>query len=188
MSNTFIYVRVSQNHQTTDNQLYAMRDTAYGKHSDGVFDDTGVSGSVPAMERPQFSEMMSQLQSGDTVVAYSISRLGRSASDTLQVIEQFKGMKVSLISHTEGFDVTKPIGKLVVTILAGVAEMEREVMIERINAGIARAKSEGVHCGRVSTDKGVEARRMLSEGVTVKDVIAQTGMSKSMVYRLKSQL
>lgn len=183
MMSTYYYVRVSTSEQTTANQVLAMSDTYAAPTR--VFDDSGVSGATPALQRPAFSEMMSLLQPGDKVIVYSISRMGRNALDVLSVIEELKKLNVSLISYTEGFDVSKKTGKMVVTILAAVAEMERETLIERTNAGIRRAQSEGVHCGRSQSEAGSEARRMLADGHTVTEVIAQTGLSKAMVYRLK---
>ena len=155
---------------------------------DAVYDDSGVSGAIACMDRPAFAAMMSVLLPGDTVIVYSISRLGRTASDTLSVIEEFKRKNIGLVSHTEGFDVTKPVGKLVVTILAGVAEMEREVLRERVKAGMDRAKADGIHCGRSMSDAGVLARDLLSQGVPPSEVILKSGLSKAMVYRLKKEM
>lgn len=180
---TFYYVRVSTHEQTTQNQIQAISEKH--KAADAVFDDSGVSGSTPAMDRPAFSEMMNKVQEGDQVIVYSLSRVGRSALDTLNIIELFKQRGVALVSHTEGFDVTSKMGKFVVTILAGVAEMERETLIERVNAGIKRAQAEGKHCGRAVSSEGAKAREMLAAGDSVADVMRATGLSKAMVYRLK---
>ncbi|QZY67683.1 recombinase family protein [Escherichia coli] len=183
---TYYYVRVSTNKQTTQNQVDAMRKVHAAP--DAIYDDSGVSGKVPALKRPAFSEMMSTVQPGDRIVCFSISRIGRSAADTLTMVEDMQRKGVTLVSHTEGFDATTTMGKMMLTMLAGFAELEREQMIERINAGLDTARSNGVKLGKKVSPESAQASEMLANGATVGDVIAATGLSRAMVYRLKKSV
>ena len=146
---TYSYTRVSTKlNQTTSNQDKLIADAGFTV--DRVFADVGVSGSIPAFERPAFKEMVEVLKEGDQVVCIMIDRLGRTASDVLQTVEYFKQHNIKLrVLQLDMIDLTtSSMGKLVLTMLAAVAEMERNLTIERVVAGLNRTKAEGTILGK----------------------------------------
>lgn len=143
------YCRVSTTGQTTENQRQSIED--HGYKVDAWFQEEGVSGSTPAKQRPEFIKMMETAVKGDLCIVQFIDRLGRDAEDVLNTINTFKKLGVRLVVTTlEGVDVTSSTGKMVVTMLIGLAEMEKAILIERTIAGIARVKKEGVKWGAQS--------------------------------------
>ena len=141
------YLRVSTfGTQTTENQRKAITD--YGFAIDEWYAEDGVSGSIEALKRPAFSQMMATAKAGDTVVCTMLDRLGRNAEDILHTINQFQkqGIKVRIM-QLDGVDVTSPTGKLLVTMLSALAEMEKNMLVERTLQGLARTKQEGTILG-----------------------------------------
>lgn len=143
------YIRVSTSNkkQTTENQKKEIIDSGYAVTQ--FFSEDGVSGSIPQMERPSFLEMMSILKEGDTCVVSKIDRLGRDATDIMNTIDGFKqkGIKIAVLQFG-GLDMGSTAGKFLKSILAAVAEMERDLVIERIHSGLARTKAQGTILGR----------------------------------------
>lgn len=143
---TFAYIRVSLDSLTTDNQREYILDSGFVV--DEFVSEDGVSGSVKAMERPAFVRMMSKAKSGDTCICTMIDRLGRSASDILNTVEEFKRVGIKLrVLQFDGIDVTSSMGKLVLTVMAACAELERNLLIERTKIGMARTRDEGTKLG-----------------------------------------
>lgn len=142
----FAYCRVSTNLQSSENQQQAIEKLELNVSE--WFHEQGVSGSIPALERPEFARMMSKAKKGDTCVVTMIDRIGRDASDVLNTIKAFMAKGVCLrVTQLDGTDVTSPTGKLVITILSGLAEMEKAILIERTLDGISTAKKAGVKFG-----------------------------------------
>lgn len=145
MSACIAYVRVSTDDQTTENQ----RRTIDGRYKiEKWFVENGVSGSIPAAQRPALAALLAYVREGDTVVVVAIDRLGRNTIDVLTTVEALKQKDVSVVSIREGFDLATPAGKLMLTMLAAVAELERENIKARQLAGIERARAEGKNLGR----------------------------------------
>lgn len=144
----FAYMRVSTKTegQTTENQRKLLTDAGFAIH---VFiSEDGVSGSMPAFDRPAFAGMMDEAQAGDTVIVTAVDRLGRNAVDVLTVIEAFKAKGVKLrVTMFDGVDLTSSTGKMLVTVMAALAEMEKNMLIERTKAGLERTKAEGTRLG-----------------------------------------
>lgn len=158
---TYAYIRVSTDNkgQTTDNQRKLLLDAGF--HVDEFISEDGVSGSKKAMARPAFSAMFARMKAGDTMLITAIDRLGRSASDVLEVVDTLKDMGVRVkVSQFDGIDLTSATGKLMLTMLAAVAEMERNLLVERTNAGLARTKEQGTKLGRSLTIKPEDLRAM----------------------------
>lgn len=144
---THAYIRVSTTGQTTENQRKAITDSG-GFAVDLFHSEDGVSGTVKATERPVFKAMVESLVHGDTLITTMVDRLGRSASDILNVVEMFKAMGVRVrIMQFDGMDITSSMGKMVLTCMAAMAEMERNILVERTIAGIERAKAQGIVLG-----------------------------------------
>jgi putative DNA-invertase from lambdoid prophage Rac len=142
----FGYGRVSTVEQTADNQRLEIERAGYAVEY--WFSDI-VSGKAHATQRKQFSDMLAKLRKKDTVVVSKLDRLGRDAADVLATIKALAAIEVEVIVLQLGkVDLTSTAGKLLVTMLAAVAEMERDLIVERTQAGLARAKAEGKTLGR----------------------------------------
>lgn len=184
----FGYGRVSTADQTTDNQRQELEAMGHAIQAQRWFSDT-ISGKVPASERPQFSRMLERMEAGDMLVVSKLDRLGRDMIDVMQTIKALTArdirVKVLALGDT---DLTSTAGKAVVGILAVVAEMERDMLVERTQAGLARAKAEGRQLGRPSktTDADREAiRERLSAGETVSQVARDFGISRATVISIR---
>lgn len=148
MSRTFAYCRVSTADQTTDNQVMEIAAAGFTVEPQRTITET-VSGSVAAMQRPGFAKLLERLESGDVLVTTKLDRLGRNAMDVRQTVEHLEavGVRVHCLA-LGGMDLTSPAGKMTMGVLAAVAEFERDLLVERTNAGLERAKAEGKRLGR----------------------------------------
>lgn len=145
---TFAYGRVSTIEQSADNQKLEIE--AAGNVVDYWFADT-ISGKTSATQRPQFAALLGQIRNGETLVVAKLDRLGRDAQDVGATVKLLASRKISVIVLQLGkLDLTSPAGKMMLTMLAAVAEMERDLLVERTQAGLARARSEGKTLGRPS--------------------------------------
>lgn len=143
----FGYGRVSTKEQTTDNQLREIE--AAGYQVEFWHPEEGVSGKVPAMQRPEFVRMLNQIRAGEVLVVTKLDRLGRDAQDVSTTIKMLAARRVEVVVLQLGkLDLTSPAGKLMMNMLAAVAEMERDLLVERTQSGLARAKAEGKTLGR----------------------------------------
>jgi putative DNA-invertase from lambdoid prophage Rac len=142
----FAYLRVSTTDQTTSNQKLEIQNA--GVAVDYWFSES-ISGSVCASERPEFTKLLAQIRDGETLIVSKLDRLGRSALDVQSTVKALadRNIKVQVLA-LGNTDLTSPTGKLLLTMLSAVAEMERDLLIERTQAGLARAKSEGKTLGR----------------------------------------
>lgn len=146
MSAILAYTRVSTDGQSIEAQRHAIAQR-YNVSEDGWFTDEATSGTTKALQRNGFASLYSYSRKGDTVVVAAIDRLGRNTIDVLETVEALKAKGVTVISMREGFDLSSPTGKLMLTLLAGVAELERENIKARQMAGIAKAKEDGRKLG-----------------------------------------
>lgn len=146
MSATLAYTRVSTDGQSIDAQRHAIAQR-YNVSEDGWFTDEATSGTTKALQRKGFAALFNYARKGDNVVVAAIDRLGRNTIDVLETVEALKAKGVTVISMREGFDLSSPTGKLMLTLLAGVAELERENIKARQMAGIAKAKEDGRKLG-----------------------------------------
>jgi putative DNA-invertase from lambdoid prophage Rac len=171
MSRTFLYARVSTADQTTANQLLEVKQAGFEVQPRRIITET-ISGSVPAADRPGFAKLLDKLDEGDTLVVTKLDRLGRNTTDVLKTVEQLAGMGVSVhCLALKGVDLTSPSGRLHMTVLAAVAQFERDLLIERTHAGLVRAKAEGKKLGRrekLSEQQKVEIRKKLAQGATAR--------------------
>jgi DNA invertase Pin-like site-specific DNA recombinase len=171
---TGIYVRVSTDSQTTANQLGELQRVAEqrGWHVVETYTDHAVSGAKARDQRPAFQRLCTDVAQGrvNHVAAWSLDRLGRSSRDVINFISDLPDQGASLYLHKEQLDTSTPVGKLVVTIMAGVAEMERSRIVERINAGLARARKEGKKLGRKKSVTPKIEKKILELSRTVNPV------------------
>ncbi len=184
----FGYGRVSTADQTTDNQRQELETMGHTIQAQRWFSDT-ISGKVPASERPEFSRMLERMEAGDMLVVSKLDRLGRDMIDVMQTLRALtaQGIRVKVLALGDT-DLTSTAGKAVVGILAVVAEMERDLLVERTQAGLARAKAEGKQLGRPSktsdTDRGT-IRARLGAGESVSQVARDFGISRATVISIR---
>jgi putative DNA-invertase from lambdoid prophage Rac len=179
----FAYGRVSTKDQTTENQRIEIERAGY--KVDFWFADEGVSGKVSASQRPQFKAMLDKIRDGETLVVSKLDRLGRDAQDVSATIKALAARKIEVIVLQLGkLDLTSAAGKLMLTMLAAVAEMERDLLVERTQSGLARAKAEGKTLGRPSkttSDQRADILAKYAAGVSVSELARQNSISRANV-------
>lgn len=176
---TFGYARVSTSEQDEALQLDAL--TAAGV--DRIFTDTA-SGSTSS--RPALDELLGQLRTGDTVVVWRLDRLGRSLRHLIDLFAELESRGVEVRSLTESLDTSTPGGRLTFHLFAAMAQMERDLIRERTNAGLAAARARGRVGGRPTVmppEKASTARQMKSAGADVSTIARVLGVSRASVYR-----
>ena len=154
MKRAVIYARVSTAHQTTLNQLLELRSTAQrmGWEIVAELTDDGISGAKGRDGRPAFDKLfrMVQRREIDVVMSWSIDRLGRSIQDLVGFMTEVQGVGVDLYIHQQAINTATPAGRMVFGIFSALGEYERELIRERVKAGLERAKAEGKKLGRPS--------------------------------------
>jgi DNA invertase Pin-like site-specific DNA recombinase len=189
-----LYVRVSTDRQTVENQIAALGKVAQARGWQIVetFNDAGISGAKGRRDRPGLDEMLKQAQRGrfDVVMAWAIDRLGRSLVDLLQTIEGLRACGVDLYLDQQLIDTTTPAGKLMLQMCGAFAEFERSMLQARIAAGLKRAVANGKKLGRPLNDpEAVEkARLALGNGLGINRVAKLVGLSNGTVQRIKKQM
>ncbi|MBB0993522.1 recombinase family protein, partial [Dietzia sp. SLG510A3-3B2-2] len=151
------YTRVSTASQDAQLQLDALMDVGVQKRD--VFSDV-TSGSRTAIKRPGMKRLLEYVESGDTVVVWRIDRLGRSLIDVLNTVNLLRDQGVKIRSLSDGIDPETTTGRLMLGMLATLAEYERELITERVNAGITAAKQNGTRFGRPPVDPAVIAEKL----------------------------
>ena len=144
-----------------------------------------MSGKAGA-DRPRYAALLAQLEDGDRLVVWKVDRLGRSALDALLTIRDLDERGVAVVITTLGIDLKTPVGRLVFGVMMQIAEFERELIRERVTAGIAAAKARGVVVGRrhrLRPHQRAEAARMVQDGKTYAEVAALLGCSRSVAHR-----
>jgi len=180
------YTRVSTASQDAQLQLDALVDSGVQKRD--VFADV-TSGSRTAIERPGMKRLLDYAESGDTVVVWRIDRLGRSLIDVLNTVNLMRDKGVKIKSLSDGIDPETTSGRLMLGMLATLAEYERELITERVNAGIAAAKQSGTRLGRTPVDPAVIAEKLdiardaRAKGRTAEEAARLVGWSRATLYR-----
>ena len=184
-----LYARVSTNDQTTENQLLALRDLAErnGHQIVAEYIDHGVSGVAAKKDARAKLLLDAKTKKFSVLYCVSIDRLSRSTKDLLQVVEELNTLNITLIFQRENIDTKSAMGQFFLTVLSSIAQLERETMISRINAGIARAKSQGKKLGRPSKLNAslVNAVNLLREkGVSIRDISKTANIGVGTVYAI----
>jgi putative DNA-invertase from lambdoid prophage Rac len=188
MSRVFAYARVSTVEQLTENQREQIAQAGY-KIDPKRFIEEKVSGSVPASQRPGFQKLMERMEEGDTLVVTKLDRIGRDSIDVQQTVSIFERLGMRLIVLQLGnLDLTSSAGALMVKVLAAVADFERELIVERTQAGQARARAEGKHMGRpakTTPKQQEEIRKSLLKGSTVTAMAKQFNVSRATIIGIR---
>jgi putative DNA-invertase from lambdoid prophage Rac len=191
MSRVFAYARVSTVDQLTENQLQQITQAGYSIEPKRYVEEK-VSGSVPASQRMGFKALQAKLETGDTLVVTKLDRIGRDSIDVQQTVEWFLQQGIRLVVLQLGnLDLTSSAGALMVKMLAAVADFERELIIERTQAGQARARAAGTHMGRPSKTSPADReaiRKALQAGETVSSVALKYGISRATVISIRDSV
>ena len=177
---TYIYARVSTQEQNAEQQANYLA----SKYKHDYIVEENFTGTTT--DRPKFSKLIKTLKHKDTLIVKEVSRIGRKTTEVLQVTEGLKGKGVHLIiDQLGGMDVTSPAGEMILTVMAGLAKMEREQLKERQLIGIERAKAEGKYKGRKGIDPKVieTAKALIAQGMLKGDVAKQLKVGLSTLYK-----
>lgn len=191
MSRVFAYCRVSTADQTADNQVQAIAGAGFNIPQQRIVAET-VSGSVAALERKGFVRLLDRLEPGDVLVVTKLDRLGRNAIDVRATVERLDaaGVRVHCLA-LGGVDLTSAAGKMTMQIINAVAEFERDLLIERTNDGITRAKTEGKKFGRPSAltkAQQADVAARLAAGVPVAQIARDFNTSRQTIMRVRGRI
>ena len=188
MMKVALYGRVSTDGQSTENQLRELR-TMAERHGWTVvkeYVDQGISGTKGRKGRPAFDQMCHALarKEFDVIAAWSVDRLGRSLQDLTTFLSEVHAKKVNLYLHQQGLDTSTPAGTAMFQMMGIFAEFERSMIVERVKAGLNRARALGVRLGRpVASAKPDEVASLKEQGLSVPDIAKQLRCSRSTVKR-----
>lgn len=190
MSRVFAYCRVSTSDQTTDNQVQEIAAAGYTVTPQRTITET-VSGSVAASEREGWGRLVNKLESGDVLIVTKLDRLGRNAMDVRATVEGLTGMGVRVhCLALGGMDLTSPAGKMTMGVINAMAEFERDLLIERTQAGLTRAKAEGKTLGRPTSLNWTQYNEVMArigEGVSVASLAREYGVSRQSIMRIRDK-
>lgn len=186
MGRTFAYCRVSTADQTTDNQVREIEAAGFTVEEKRIVTET-ISGSQAAMERPQFARLVDRLEAGDVLLVTKLDRLGRNAMDVRGTVERLAelGVRVHCLA-LGGVDLTSPAGKMTMGVIAAVAEFERDLLVERTQSGLKRARDQGKRLGRPSVLTPAQQQEILSkrsEGASLGALAREYGVNRSAIQR-----
>jgi DNA invertase Pin-like site-specific DNA recombinase len=198
MAKVALYGRVSTGEQTTANQLDELRQWAErsGHEVVNVYEDKGISGAKGREKRPGLDAMLKAAvrRQFDILAVWSSDRLGRSMKDLIDILQTIRESKRGLYIHTQALDTSTPAGRALYQMLGVFAELEREMIVARVNAGIARAKATGTRSGRaIGRPKGADfdreaIRAALLKGASVREVVRATGASVGTTAAVRKEL
>lgn len=189
-----LYVRVSTDKQTVENQIARLSEIAKGRGWEitATYNDAGISGAKGRKDRPGLNEMLKDAQrcKFDVVMAWSIDRLGRSLIDLLGTIQTLEACGVDLYLDQQALDTTTPAGRLMFQVTGAFAEFERSMIQQRVRAGLKRAVASGKRLGRPLNDPAAvtKARAALARGAGIRKVAGQVGLGVGTVHKLKREM
>ncbi|WP_439632244.1 recombinase family protein [Shinella sp.] len=185
MPRTFAYVRVSTAGQTTENQVHEIEAAGFHVEPHRIITET-VSGSTAIAQRRGFIRLMDRLEAGDVLIVTKLDRLGRDAIDVSSTVKALAdlGVRVAL----GGVDLASSAGTMTMNVLNAVAQFERDLLIERTQSGLKRARLEGTPLGRPSTlseKQKQDIRDDLASGLSVSAVARKYATSRQTIMRAR---
>jgi putative DNA-invertase from lambdoid prophage Rac len=188
MPRTFAYVRVSTVGQTTENQVLEILSAGFKVDPRRVVSET-ISGSIATRQRREFNRLVDRLEPDDVLVVTKLDRLGRNAMDVAMTVTKLAemGVRVHCLA-LGGVDLTSSTGKLTMNVINAVAEFERDQLVERTQAGLARAKAQGKTLGRppsLTPESRAEIQRRLTDGASVSALARAYKTSRQSILRVK---
>jgi putative DNA-invertase from lambdoid prophage Rac len=188
MPRTFAYVRVSTVGQSVENQIREIEAAGFKVDARRVVSET-VSGSSAIEQRPGFMRLLDKLERDDVLIVTKLDRLGRNAIDVGATVAKLADMGVRVhCLALGGVDLTSPAGRMTMGVINAVAQFERDLLIERTQSGLARAKAEGATLGRpavLDDAQREEVRVGLASGASVSALARQLGTSRQTVMRVR---
>jgi len=194
MKRAAIYVRVSTDKQTIENQVAALRQVAERRGWEVVeqYSDAGISGAKGREGRPGLDQMLKDASKRrfDVVMSWAIDRLGRSLIDLLGTIQTLEACGVDLYLDQQSIDTTTPAGRLMFQVTGAFAEFERSMIRQRVHAGLKRAVEAGKTLGRPRMDSAIEKRiqSQLKAGKGILKVARELGVGTGTVQRIKDAM
>ena len=185
-----LYARVSTTDQSTDSQLLDLRlyvrERGWNIFKEYV--DEGISGTKDS--RPALNELMNDAKKRrfDVVLVWRFDRFARSTKHLILALEEFKNLGVDFVSYQENIDTSSPLGSAIFTIISAVAQLERDIIAERVKAGLRRAKENGKKLGRPRV--GVDPKRISElrfQGLSLRSIARETGISRTTVSEIIRQ-
>jgi DNA invertase Pin-like site-specific DNA recombinase len=203
-----LYVRVSTDHQSVENQIRELRQVAErrGWTVVEIYRDAGISGAKGRDQRPGLDGMLKDAsrRKFDVVMAWAIDRLGRSLIDLLETIKHLEAVGVDLYLDQQNIDTTTPHGKLLFQITGAFGEFERSMIRQRVRAGLNVIKDKLARDGKFESKRGIvrtklgrpgaepdkieRARRELARGIGIGKVAREVGLGVGTVHRLKREI
>ena len=183
-----IYARVSTADQSTDSQLLDLRRyvSERGWKLFEEYCDNGISGAKDS--RPALNRLMNDARKRrfDTVLVWRFDRFARSTRHLINALEEFRNLRIDFVSFQENIDTSSPLGSAIFTIISAVAQLERDIIAERVKAGLRRAKENGKKLGRpkgTALDVG-KIHRLKTEGLSFQEIATELNTSKTTISRL----
>lgn len=169
------YARVSTKDQSLQLQINALKDFGVDK----IYSDK----TSAVKQRVGLDDALSYLRDGDTLVVWKLDRLCRSLNDLISISKNLEQRKITLISLTESIDTSTPIGRLYYSLLGALAQMERELIQERIKAGIKASKRKNGRPPAMDAEKVATAKTLIKSGMSHDDIAKQLSVSRSTLYK-----
>ncbi len=190
MSRAFAYARVSAPEQETENQIREIRDAGFSIEPHRIITETG-SGSVAMAQRKEFPRLLDKMEQGDLLVVTKLDRLGRDAIDVSMTVEKLGKMGIRVYCLAlGGADLTSSAGRMTMNVINSVAQFERELLIERTQAGMARARAQGKKPGRpaaLTPDQRQDVRDRIENGETISAIAREMKTSRQTIMRVRDQ-
>jgi putative DNA-invertase from lambdoid prophage Rac len=188
MPRTFAYCRVSTADQKPANQVLEIQAAGFKVEPRRLVSET-VSGSSAIEQRPGFMKLLDRLEHEDVLIVTKLDRLGRNAMDVASTVGKLEAMGVRVhCLALGGVDLTSPAGKMTMGVIAAVAQFERDLLIERTQAGLERAKAQGKTLGRkhvLTAAQRAEVRAKVAKGATVSALARELKTSRMTIMRAR---
>ena len=187
-----IYARVSTGDQHVETQLHDLEKYVALRNDWTLVEnyiDEGISGTRES--RPELDRLMADARKRclDLVLVWRFDRFARSTKHLIDALSEFQHLGIDFCSYSENVDTSSPAGKMLFTVIAAIAEFERAIIVERVRAGLRRARAEGKQLGRrplnVNEDELIRLRR---DGLSIRQIAAEMGISKTKVAVMLKQL
>ncbi|WHT81827.1 recombinase family protein [Providencia rettgeri] len=191
MSRVFAYCRVSTLEQNTENQRREIEAAGFNVEHYRIIEEH-ISGSVAASDRPGFSRLLDRMEHGDVLIVTKLDRLGRNAIDIRKTVEKLSEMNIRVhCLALGGVDLTSPAGKMTMQVISAVAEFERDLLVERTHAGIARAKSVGKRFGRppvLNDEQKQIVIERIQNGASISAIAREFDTTRQTILRVKAKM
>jgi putative DNA-invertase from lambdoid prophage Rac len=188
MPRIFAYTRVSKTQQEPKNQVKEIQDAGFVIEPHRMIAET-ISGSMPLTRRKEFASLLDKMEKGDILVVTKLDRLGRDAIDVSLTVTKLEkiGIRVHCLA-LGGVDLTSSAGKMTMGVINAVAQFERDLLIERTQSGLARAKSNGKTLGRPQVLSKLQRKQILQdlqEGKTIAAIARNFNVSRQTIMRIR---